>query len=851
MARALAVGIAKIEKDPRYDQIQRSTRHIQLERALDLHQAANVPLRSCGLNEVKLFQQHLINYQIIVVSGEHNNAIIYPPNPPGTDEKPILSLYYHNNHFDTINSLPGFLSKNYFCHRCHKSYSNTADHVCPAMCGSCRHFGCVLQGDGIVCNECDRVFKNQACYDHHKEPMNGGGRSVCEVIRKCPKCGRAMDVRKIKDGGHMCGKKCSTCGVILEPKDTDHLCYIQQLEQEEERSYKRLLFFDFEATQEHGIHHPNLCVVYDEDKEVKLFQGEDTVKEFCQWLLTPEHKSCIVIAHNFQGYDSYFIIKFLNENAIHYEIIYRGAKCLSMTIPMFNIRFIDSLNFIPMGLAKFPKTFAQPELCKGYFPHLFNKDANQNYVGPIPCQDDYGVNFMKPAEREAFIAWHQEQVENVIVSNYRPISLLSIFNKILEKLIYKRLLHFLEQNHVLFDGQFGFRANLSTTHAILLITDKIQRAIENKLYSCGIFLDLSKAFDTVNHSILLKKLEKYGVRGVANDWFCSYLSNRRQFVSIGNSVSECKPITCGVPQGSVLGPLLFLLYINDFNKCAPSIDFHLYADDSNLFCSHKSLQVLETTLNDQLNSINEWLCANKLSLNVDKSNFVIFHPPQKSPIYSINLKIHDKVIMQKRSIKYLGVLIDTSLNWKDHIHELSKKISRGIGILLKLRKCVSTQILLQVYYSIIYTFFTYGVLIWGNTYKTNLYPLIILQKKAVRIITFSDFLAHTSPLFKELNLLKFIDIVDFHTALFMFRYSRGNLPGNFDGYFNLVCNTHLYGTRAASKTTFSLPLTRTNYGLFNIRFCGPKVWNTIDESFKSLSMTCLKKKFKNQIIGLY
>ena len=126
-----------------------------------------------------------------------------------------------------------------------------------------------------------------------------------------------------------------------------------------------------------------------------------------------------MVAHNFQGYDSYFIIKHLNENAIPYKIIDRGAKCLSMTIPMFNIKFIDSLNFIPMGLAKFPKTFAQPELCKGYFPHLFNKDANQNYVGPIPCQDDYGVNFMKPAEREAFMAWHQEQVENNYVFDFR------------------------------------------------------------------------------------------------------------------------------------------------------------------------------------------------------------------------------------------------------------------------------------------------------------------------------------------------------------------------------------------------------------------------------------------------
>ena len=419
LARALAVAIARIENDPKYDQIRKSTEHVQLDRALDLHQAANVPLGPCGMDEVKLFQQHLTRYQIIVVSGDHNNAIIYPPQPPGTDEKPTINLYYHNNHFDVITSIPGFLNRSYFCHRCHKCYNNTTDHICPAMCGSCRAFGCVFEGDGIVCNECDRLFKSQSCYDHHKGPINNGGRSVCEVIRKCEKCGKAMDVRKIKDGGHSCGKKCSTCGVILESEDIDHQCYIQQLEQAEESSYNHLLFFDFEATQEHGDHRPNLCVVYHEEKEVALFQGEDTVKGFCQWLLTPEHKGCIVVAHNFQGYDSYFIINFLNQNAIQYEIIYRGAKSLSMAIPMFNIKFIDSLNFIPMSLAKFPKTFGQDELCKGYFPHLFNKNKNQNYVGPIPCQNDYGVNFMKPAEREAFIAWHQEQAENNYVFDFR------------------------------------------------------------------------------------------------------------------------------------------------------------------------------------------------------------------------------------------------------------------------------------------------------------------------------------------------------------------------------------------------------------------------------------------------
>ena len=414
LARALAVAVARIENDPKYNQIKKSDRPVQLERALDLHEAANVPLGPCGMDEVKLFQNYLTNYQIIVVSGDHNNSIIYPPQPPGTDEKPSINLYFHNNHFDVITKLPGFLNRSYFCHRCHKSYDHTTDHLCPTMCRSCRAFGCVLEGDGIVCNECDRLFKNQACYDHHKEPIDGGGRSVCEVIRKCEKCGKVVDIRHMKKG-HICGKKCRTCGLTLNQEDTKHLCYIQQLEQEEESSYNHLLFFDFEATQEHGTHCPNLCVVHDEEREVALFQGEDTVKRFCEWLLTPEHKDCIVVAHNFQGYDGYFITKFLIDNAIHYDIIYRGAKSLSMTIPMFNIKFIDSINFIPMSLAKFPKTFGQDELCKGYFPHMFNKEENQNYIGPIPCQNDYGVNFMKPGEREAFMAWHDEQVAN----NYR------------------------------------------------------------------------------------------------------------------------------------------------------------------------------------------------------------------------------------------------------------------------------------------------------------------------------------------------------------------------------------------------------------------------------------------------
>ena len=416
LARALVVARAKKDNDPRYDYVRDSRKPLQREKAYDLHEAANVPLGPCGLNEVALFQQYLTDYQIVVVSGDHNNSVIYPPPSSGTDEKPHLTLYLHDNHFDVINSVPGFLGRCYFCFRCYKAYDHTTDHLCTNMCRSCRGFGCVWENDGIVCRECKRLFKSQSCYDRHKtEPINGGGRTVCEVIRECEKCGKSMDIRKIKSRGHICGRKCRTCGVVVTREDTDHKCYIQPLEQEEDSSYNHMLFFDFEATQEHGIHCPNLCVVHDEEKEVALFQGKDTVKDFCKWLFTPQHKGCIVVAHNFQGYDGYFIADYLVQNAIHYEIIYRGAKSLSMKVPGWDMKFIDSINFIPMALAKFPKTFGQDELCKGYFPHAFNKDENQNYVGPIPCQNHYGVNFMKPGERDAFIAWHDEQVAN----NYR------------------------------------------------------------------------------------------------------------------------------------------------------------------------------------------------------------------------------------------------------------------------------------------------------------------------------------------------------------------------------------------------------------------------------------------------
>ena len=411
--------------------------------------------------------------------------------------------------------------------------------------------------------------------------------------------------------------------------------------------------------------------------------------------------------------------------------------------------------------------------------------------------------------------------------NYRPISLLSVFSKIYEKLIYTRIYSYLTKNNLIYNKQFGFRSNYSTNHALVSITERIRNLVDSGLYVCGIFIDLEKAFDTVNHNILCDKLNYYGLRGNVNKLIQSFLADRTQYVSINGFVSEKTNVKYGVPQGSSLGPLLFLIYINDFRLCLNDTETGHFSDDT--FFSSKKLKTIETIMNTELKFASLWLKLNKLSLNTDKTELIFFHSKQHKLNYeNISIKLNGKKLEPVDKIKYLGMYIDKYLSWNFHIQQLSHKLSRANGILSKLRHHAPINICLQVYYAIFYSHLIYGCNIWGLTTEENLNKIEVLQKKCVRIMTFSDFNSHTNSLFIDLKLLKVRDIIKSQQLKLVFEFNNNLLPHDLMKLFKLDRDIHNYETSSSFKNLLHIPVIHTtNYGNKSIKYHCPLIWNNL------------------------
>ena len=291
--------------------------------------------------------------------------------------------------------------------------------------------------------------------------------------------------------------------------------------------------------------------------------------------------------------------------------------------------------------------------------------------------------------------------DSSLVTIYRPISLLPCISKILEKIVYKRLNSFLTSNNILNPSQFGFRKKYSTDFAITKLLDKVIQSLSKKEHVIALFMDLSKAFDTIDHDILLYKLNNYGIRGIVLSWLKSYLSNRQQFVSINNVESSRLNIKCGVPQGSILGPLLFLIYINDIVNSSTVLDFVLFADDTNIVLSHTNLNELIRTFNAELTKTSSWFKCNKLSLNISKTNFMHYQITHTNLELPCNIKIDNMPLVKKDHVKFLGLTIDKHLTWNQHVNNISISIAKGIGILYKVKHYLLEHSLLMIYNTLI------------------------------------------------------------------------------------------------------------------------------------------------------
>ena len=451
-ARALVTAMARIHNHTQWNNI-RQGRKIQEELARDLHRKAGVPLASCGIDEVKQFQKVLPDFQIIILSKEHFNSVIFQ----GPEGGIPIYLYYHDQHYDVICKVTGFLDRSYFCLECKKGYNNKEKHSCNNACHLCKHIHDEADENWMHCEQCNCNFVNQTCYDLHLN-QTFAGNSTCKSYYRCRECSQLINKAKQKSD-HICGEHyCKTCkGYFTE----DHLCYMASIDEDDchlgsnskQMNSLKYIFFDFECRQDYQVqcdkgympdknnkcsnckmstcgtfaHVPNLCVVHKVcdvclgndvspiskcshcGLNERVFSGDDTTTLFCKWLFSEENVGATVICHNFKGYDSYPILQYLHENAILPEVITTGSKYMSVKVPACKIRFIDSLNFIPMALADMPKAFGETELAKGFFPHLYNRKENQaSVLNHLPEMSFYNPNGMKPETRTKFLQWYEQ-----------------------------------------------------------------------------------------------------------------------------------------------------------------------------------------------------------------------------------------------------------------------------------------------------------------------------------------------------------------------------------------------------------------------------------------------------------
>ena len=428
-----------------------------------------------------------------------------------------------------------------------------------------------------------------------------------------------------------------------------------------------------------------------------------------------------------------------------------------------------------------------------------------------------------------------------LVGNYRPISILNVVSKILEKSVYNQLNQYLTDHQLLYSHQSGFRGTYSTDTCLIHLTDHVRTQVSRGNYTGMVLLDLQKAFDTVNHNILCNKLRAMGVESI--DWFRSYLSDRQQVVCVNKTSSNPMSITCGVPQGSVLGPLLFLCYINDM-PISVNCKLLLYADDSALLVDGKDSKEIAANLSIELESCQQWLIDNKLSLHLGKTEAILFGSTRKlKKLNDFNVMCNNEPIKSTQSVKYLGITLDQCLSGESAANNVIAKAGARLRFLYRQAQFLDQKTRKTLVSALIQCHFDYSCSSWFSGLSKKLQnKLQVMQNKVVRFVLGLNPRTHVGQV--ELDRLGYLNVEDRVKQLklnHVFNIYNETSPGYLSENFIKLSDRHRYNTRD-SHHNFVIPRVRGQFGSNTFQFTAVKAWNSLPGNIKSISTYAYFKK---------